>query len=132
MCPNLGAAASGVVIRVTKCDQTIGGIVSREMCCPFHAGTGASAAAGSSTAYLTVGNRRNGMNQHPWPADGLFGRRVTRRSVLATGAKLGLAAPAALTLGLDLFGKIAPVEAITGSVPPFDFSDGFYLANGIN
>ncbi len=72
------------------------------------------------------------MNQHPWPADGLLAQRVTRRSVLATGAKLGLAAPAAMTLGLDLWGKIAPVDAIAGSGPPFDFSDDFYRSNGIN
>ncbi len=55
------------------------------------------------------------MNHQPWPADGLLGRRVTRRRVLATGAKLGLAEPVAMTLGLDLWGKIASVEAHTGS-----------------
>ncbi len=70
--------------------------------------------------------------KHPSAAEALLGRPVTRRKLLATGAKLGLGAPAAWALGTALWPEVVSVEAITGSGPPFDFSDAYYLANGIN
>jgi hypothetical protein len=65
-------------------------------------------------------------------AENFLERCVTRRKVLTTGVRLGVGVPAAWALGTALWPEVASVEAITGSGPPFDFSDAFYLANGIN
>lgn len=72
------------------------------------------------------------MSQYSLPAEGFLERRVTRRKLLTTGAKLGVGVPAAWALGTALWPAVANVEALTGSGPPFDFSDAYYLANGIN
>jgi hypothetical protein len=66
------------------------------------------------------------------PAERALERRLTRRRFVAAGASFGPAAPTAWALGTALTGEVASAEAATGSGPPFDFSDAFYLANGIN
>jgi len=63
-------------------------------------------------------------------ADSLFDGRISRRTFVDQGARLAMTGAALGAFGPSLW----PVEtlALTGSGPPFDFSDAFYLANGIN
>ena len=63
-------------------------------------------------------------------ADSRFDRPISRRSFVAQGTRLALSGAALGALGASLW----PLEtdALTGSGPPFDFSDAFYRANGIN
>lgn len=63
-------------------------------------------------------------------ADSPLDRPISRRSFVAQGTRLAVAGATLGALGTSLW----PVEtlALTGSGPPFDFSDAFYLANGIN
>ncbi len=59
------------------------------------------------------------MKQDPLLAEDFLGRYMTRRSLLATGAKLGLGVPATWALGTALWPEVASVGAATGSGPPF-------------
>jgi hypothetical protein len=63
---------------------------------------------------------------------GICQRGVTRRSIISQGAKFAVGGVAAGALGSAIWRSATPAEAITGSPPPFDFSDAFYRANGIN
>lgn len=57
-------------------------------------------------------------------------RPVSRRTFVGQGARLTATGAALWAIGPSLW----PVEteAQTGSGPPFDFSDAYYLANGVN
>ncbi len=63
-------------------------------------------------------------------ADSPLDREITRRSFVGQGARLAGTGAALLALGPIVWPVEA--EAATGSGPPFDFSDAFYRANGIN
>jgi hypothetical protein len=64
--------------------------------------------------------------------DSLFDRRISRRSFVGQGTKVVLAGAALGALGRSLWPAQAQAGTVTGSGPPFDFSDAFYLANGID
>jgi hypothetical protein len=66
--------------------------------------------------------------------DDAYGRRVTRREVLTGGAKLAAGSAAIWTLGRSVLSANAATATKTIEVfgPPYDFTDAFYLANGID
>ena len=63
-----------------------------------------------------------------------FDRQFTRREVMATGAKLAAGGAALLAVGTSASGGELATAAKTVEVsgPPYDFTDDFYRANGVD